>query len=150
MIHLDYVFPPRVLSSGNQSFHVSLSLFLSFSCLVTPLRFAVFTELLQGSYQSAGCKAPAQPLGRRRSDGRCSFLKSDGSPCGGGGGSSWTPPAPTAPTPPPAPSPIARPSSQPRHSETRPRAHAHHPRANPFLPLLTHHPLTSAGQEQSL
>ena len=98
----------------------------------------VFFDLLQGSHQSFGCRAFAQPLGCCCSDGRCSILKPAGPPS-----SCFC----TSPTP---SSPLARPTSQPRHPETRPWAHSHHPWANPLLSLLTHHRVTSASQEHSL
>lgn len=116
---------------------LSLSLSLVLCLFVHLLLFVVFFDLLQGSHQSFECRALAQPLGCCCSNGRCSILEPTGSPCS----SSCTPPAP---------SPIARPASQPRHPETCPRAHPHHTWANPLLPVLTHHPLTSSSQEQPL
>lgn len=116
---------------------IILSRSLSHPLFPHPLLFLVFFDLLQGSHQSFGCGALAQPLGCCRSNGRCSFLKPVGPPRS----SSWA-----SPTPPPT----ARPPSQPRHPKTGPGPHPHHPRANPLLPLLTHHPLTPASTEQPL
>lgn len=99
--------------------------------------FLVFFDLLKGSHQSFGCRAVAQPLGCCCSNGCCSLLEPACSPCSSSCTSS-------------APSPIARPTSQPRHPETCSWAHPYHPWANPLLPLLTHPPLTSASQEQPL
>lgn len=112
---------------------------LSLVSVCAPYLRLVLFDLLQGSHQSFGCRALAQPLGCCCSNGRCGILEPAGTPRS----SSRTPPAPS-------PSPIARPASQPRHPETRPRAHPHHPRANPLLTVLTHHRLTSASQEQPL
>ena len=109
----------------------------SVSCL-TPLLFLVYFDLLQGSIQSFGCGPLAQPLGCCCSNGRCSFVEPVGPPRGGVR-------ATRAPS-----SPLARPASQPRHPKTCSGAHPHHPRADPLLPLLTHHRLTLTSQEQPL
>lgn len=108
------------------------------SCLVLLLiLFLVFFDLLQGSHQSFGCRAVAQPFGGCGSDGRRSVLKPTGSPRG----RSRTPSTSSH---------FARPTSQPRNPETCPGANPHHPRANPLLSLLTHNHLTSASQEHPL
>lgn len=108
------------------------------SCLVLLLiLFLVFFDLLQGSHQSFGCRAAAQPFGGCGSNGRRSVLKPTGSPRG----CSRTPSTSSH---------FARPASQPRNPETCPGAHPHHSRANPLLSLLTHNHLTSASQEHPL
>lgn len=135
-----YISPKCWSSETNHFISLSFFLFLVFLLSYIYLHYLlilVFFDLLQGSHQSFGCGVIAQPLGCCRSNGRCSFLKSTGSPCSSTCAS-------------PAPSPTARSTSQPCHPKTRPRAHPHHPRANPVLPLLTYQLLTSSGQEQPL
>lgn len=107
------------------------------SCLVLLLILFLVFDLLQGSHQSFGCRAVAQPFGGCGSNGRRSVLKPTGSPRG----CSRTPSTSSH---------FARPASQPRNPETCPGAHPHHSRANPLLSLLTHNHLTSASQEHPL